>query len=73
MYVPTWLGIYAVLVLFAGLGMQLYSITRGMPKDEIEFQKMRKRINSLANLGVAMLFSVPVLVAILWIAGMIRG
>jgi hypothetical protein len=72
MYVPTWLGIYAVLVLFAGLGMQLYSMTRGMPANEAEFQKIRRRINFLANLGVAMLFSVPVLVSILWIAGMLR-
>jgi hypothetical protein len=52
--------------------MEYNCIPRGMPANEAEFQKIRRRINFLANLGVAMLFSVPVLVSILWIAGMLR-
>jgi hypothetical protein len=54
-----------------GEGMQLNAQAH-RPANEAEFQKIRRRINFLANLGVAMLFSVPVLVSILWIAGMLR-
>lgn len=73
MYVPTWLGIYAILVLIAGAVMHVYSLTRDMPQTEEEYRKIRRKLNIMANLAVFLLFSVPVLVAILWIAGMIRG